>query len=347
MSGSEQARRVAIAGVGAALALATFRAVGDAPDPLLATLSLVFVAFAMGWLGLAWAGLARVPRPGLFLLGWAAACAALLVAVHRTDRAGWLWYRLTGFDVAIAEDLSDWVTLDAAEIARRDPRFSPDPLRPAGLLLRKGTYEFSETVVLPAGVALTVEPGSVLRFGAGRSLVAYGSIQARGTEAEPIVFTARNPWLKWGVVAVVGGGRSRFEHVRVEHARWARVNGLDLPGALSFLESDVDVARSQIANVFGKDALYLRGGRGVVRENLFRDVRRDCLDLDGGSALVQGNRFVDCGDEAIDLSGPYRVEVFGNEILDARGGRIAAGADLEAIRSHNTFGHSGAGAREG
>ena len=342
MLGAEQTRRTAIAGLGAALALATFRAAGAAPKPLLVTLALVFAALALGSLALA-----RAPRPALFLLLWAAVSVLFLAALHRADQAGWLWYRVTGFDVAIDQDLRDRVAPDATEFARRDPRFAPDPLRPGGLLLRKGTWDFTNTIVLPAGVPLRIEPGTTLRFGAGCSLVAYAAIQARGSEAEPIVFTARHPWLKWGVVAVVGGGRSRFEHVRVEHARWARVNGLDLPGALSFLEADLDLSRSEITSVFGKDALYVRGGRLVARENLFRDARKDGLDMDGGSGLVVGNRFVDCRDEAIDLSGRYRLEVVGNEIRDARGGRVAAGADLDAIRSHNTFGRSGAGAREG
>jgi hypothetical protein len=331
-----------VAASGAVLALATFRAAGGAPKPLLVTLGLVFAALAGGTLVLA-----RAPRPALFLVLWAAVSAAFLATVHRADQAGWLWYRITGFDVAIDQDLRGRLVPDAAEFARRDPRFAPDPLRPGGLLLRKGTWDFTETIVLPEGVSLRVEPGTVLRFGAGCSLVAYASILARGTEAEPIVFTARHPWLKWGVVAVVGGGRSRFEHVRVEHARWARVNGLDLPGALSFLDADLEISRSEISSVFGKDALYVRGGRLVARENLFRDARKDGLDVDGGHGLVVGNRFFDCGDEAIDLSGRYRFEVVDNEIRDARGGRVAAGADLDAIRSHNTFGRSGAGASEG
>lgn len=342
MLGREHAGRVAVAAAGAAVALGTFRVAGDAPKPLLLTLALAFAVIALGALVLR-----RTPGPVLLLLLWTALSAGFLGALHRADRAGWIWYRVTGFDVAIDEDLRERVALGAAELVRRDARFAPDPRRAGGLLLPKGVYDVTETIVLPAGVPLRIEPGTLLRFGAGRSLVAYGAIQARGTEAEPIVFTARHPWLKWGVVAVVGGGRSRFEHVRVEHARWARVNGLDLPGALSFLESDVELSRSEIANVFGKDALYVRGGRVVARDNLFHDAYRDGLDVDGGSGLVAGNHFVDCRDEAIDLSGPYRVEVVNNEIRDARGGRVAAGADLDAIRSHNTFGRSDAGAREG
>lgn len=342
MAGGSQAGSVAVAAAGAAVALATFRVAGDAPKPLLLTLALAFAVIALGALASR-----RAPGPALLLLCWAGLCAAFLAALHRADRAGWNWTLATGFETALDEDLRDRVGLAAAELVSRDARFAPDPRRPGGLVLRRGVHDVAETIVVPAGVPLAIEPGTVLRFAAGRSLVAYGPVQARGTAAEPIVFTARHPWLKWGVVAVVGGGRSRFEHVRVEHARWARVNGLDLPGALSFLESDVELSRSEIARVFGKDALYVRGGRVVARDNVVRDAVRDGLDVDGGSGIVAGNRFLDCGDEAIDLSGRYRIEVVDNEILDADGGRVAAGADLDAIRSRNTFGRPDGGARRG
>ena len=342
MLGGEQAGRVAVAAAGVAVALGTFRVAGDAPKPLLLTLALAFAVVALGALALR-----RGPGPAVLLLLWAGLSAAFLGALHRADRAGWNWTLATGLETAIDEDLRDRVALGAAELVRRDARFAPDPRRPGGLVLRRGVHDVPETIVIPAGVPLAIEPGTVLRFGAGRSLVAYDAIVARGTEAEPIVFTARHPWLKWGVVAAVGGGSSRFEHVRVEHARWARVNGVDLPGALSFLESDVELSRSEIVHVFGKDALYVRGGRVVARDNLFRDAVRDGLDVDGGSGIVEGNRFLDCGDEAIDLSGRYRIEVMDNEIRDARGGRVAAGADLDAIRSRNTFGRPDAGAGRG
>ena len=106
------------------------------------------------------------------------------------------------------------------------------------------------------------------------------------------------------------------------------------------IDSDAEIQHAEFRNSFGKDAVYVRGGSVVVKESLFENAYKDGLDLDDGRAQISANRFVDCDDEAIDLSGDYHVEIFGNEILDARGGRVAAGQDLDAIRARNSFGYS-------
>jgi hypothetical protein len=54
---------------------------------------------------------------------------------------------------------------------------------------------------------------------------------------------------------------------------------------------------------------------------------------------VVGNRFVRCGDEGIDLSENRDLAVYGNTILDARGGRLAADVGLEELRRNNTLGY--------
>jgi polygalacturonase len=201
-------------------------------------------------------------------------------------------------------------------------------------------YDFQETVVIPAGVMLTIEPGAVLRFGAGRSLVAYGPVQARGTAAVPIQFTARRKWLKWGAVVVVSSGRSVFEHVRFEHGRWALLDQIEFPGTLSIYGGDVEISNSIFQQTYGKDAVNVREANAVIRNNLVRDAHKDGLDFDGGRGMVFGNVFVDCGDEGIDLAGDYDLQVFDNQIFDSSGGRVEADQGRDVILERNVFGYS-------
>jgi hypothetical protein len=196
-------------------------------------------------------------------------------------------------------------------------------------------------VVFPAGSALTIEPGATIRFGAGCSLVSYSPLIAQGTAAAPIVFTAYNPWFKWGVVAAVDAGHAVFEHALVAHARQAVVNGVDLPGGVSLVNTNVDVRFCRFTEMFGKDALYVRRGNVLIRDNCVQNASKDGLDLDGGSGLVCNNRFVDCGDEGIDLSEDENIEARDNTVLDADGGRVAADHGLDRLRAANTLGYSG------
>jgi hypothetical protein len=106
------------------------------------------------------------------------------------------------------------------------------------------------------------------------------------------------------------------------------------------IRADVEIVQSQFLSAFGKDAVNVRYGNVLIRDNLFRDSQKDCLDLDGGAGEVSHNQFIDCEDEGIDLSENNSIQVFDNVILDSHGGRIAAEENLEQLRSSNTLGYS-------
>lgn len=323
------------------LALAGARLALHVPEPLLVFLGATFLIWSVVFWALFEGGRGSVYRRTALWLGpWLTGVLLGMGLVYRVDRAGWLWFRLTGYNTAWAEDLGADTRLSAAEFLARQPAFEADPRDPSTVVLPAGAHDFAATVILPEGLALSIAPGAVLRFGAGRSLLAFGPVTARGTTAQPIVFTAQHPWLKWGVVGVVGAGPSVFEHVVVEHGRQALVNGLDLVGGLSLLDADAEIAHSAFGPMFGKDAIYVRGGAVDIHDNAIRDAFKDGLDFDGGRGTVRGNRFVDCGDEGIDLSGELDLAVSGNTILDSHGGRIASEAGLDALIQRNELGYS-------
>jgi len=52
-----------------------------------------------------------------------------------------------------------------------------------------GTYIIENTVIVPAGIVLSIEPGTVVLMKDAAELVVYGQLLAEGTEFEPIHFT--------------------------------------------------------------------------------------------------------------------------------------------------------------
>jgi hypothetical protein len=253
-----------------------------------------------------------------WLAVWSLVTISLLGAVYKSDKAGWMWFKLTGYNVTLAENLSDRVNVSAADFVARYPFFSLAPLDSTQLLIESGEHEIDETIVVPQGLSLTIAPGAVLQFGVGCSLISYGPILARGTEAAPVIFTAQNRWRKWGVVGVVRAGKSVFEHVKFEHGRQALVNGINLPGTLSLVETEAEVRHCQFLNLFGKDGANANGGWVVFQHNTFRDCLKDGVDFDGGAGEISHNRFVNCGDEAIDRGEDSHVQIFDNSIAGSK-----------------------------
>ena len=317
--------------------LITLRLIWKVPKPLLLFLAASYAVTALVfWLRHRQTTSVKLGRIAVSLIAWLTISVAVLALVFKVDRAGWLWFRLTGFDTMLAESYPQWEKASAEEFVRR---FSMFELGEEQVILRKGVYEFDETVVVPEGTRLVIEAGTVLSFGAGRSLISYSPVEARGTAEEPIVFTALNPWFKWGVVGVVKTGKSVFEHVLFQHTRSALVNGVRFNGGLSVIESDVEIRHSRFLDAFGKDAVNVQRGHVLIQYNLFRNAYKDGLDLDGGSGEVSYNEFINCDDEGIDLSDNLNVRVFANKVFDRRGGRIGAEANLSEIVSLNTLGY--------
>lgn len=207
-------------------------------------------------------------------------------------------------------------------------------------------YDVNETIVIPTGSLLRIEEGTVLRFGAGRSLISDSPIIARGTEKEPILFTAQNRCFKWGVLSILSDGKSFFQYVKMEHARRALINGTGFPGSLSLIGGETEIVHCQFSDLYGRDAVYVHAGNVVITGSLFADAYKDGVDFDGGVGRISQSDFINCGDEAIDLPGVQDLEVFGNRILDSKGGRIAADTGLAQIRSRNTFGYSSTNRRK-
>jgi hypothetical protein len=271
---------------------------------------------------------------------WIVTTSIVLGVVYRLDRAGWLWFQVSGYDSVLAEDYSEKVNAHIGEFLKNHPIFSLSSQNGNQLILRRGVYDIEETIIIPRGATLTIEPGTVLRFQVGRSLISYGPITARGTTSAPIHFIARHNGLKWGVVGVVGTGRSVFEHVRFENGRRALINEIDFFGALSIINAEAEIASSEFVDLFGKDGVYVHNGNVRIVENRFEDIYKDGLDLDGGTGEISSNRFINSGDEGIDLSNNIDVQVFDNQVLDPKGGRISADVNLEAIIEANTLGFS-------
>ncbi len=334
-------KALAIVTIAVGVALGIAWVVRWVPTRLLMTIGITFATCAViEWI---WMRMNKsaLGKPILKLAtAWMCSTALLLGAGYGFDRSGWVWFRLTGYDLVAAENLLEQVQMTAEGFVGQNAQFTLDPENSRRLILKKSVIEVARTIVVPGGLTLTIEPGTVLRFHPGRSLISYSPVIARGTEREPIVFTAHRPWLKWGAVGVVQADGSEFEHVRIEEGRHAVVNDIEFPGTLSLIGADVKILRSEFRKTHGKDAVYIREARAEVWDNLFRKVGGDGVDFDGGSGLVAQNEFVDCSDEAIDLSGDYKLKVTGNRIFDARGGRIAAEKNLEEIRAQNSFGYS-------
>ncbi|MCG8608553.1 right-handed parallel beta-helix repeat-containing protein [bacterium] len=322
------------------LSLISIQLIWDFPKQLFIAVTLIFLFCSTFF----WLTKRKSPSVGLvhvvqLIAFWLLANGVVFGGVYHVDQAGWNWFQLTGYNVSPSGEYHALIRETPEQCRSRYNFISPDPKDRKRLIIRAADHEIGQTVVIPKGVTLVIEPGARLRFGAGKSLVSYSPIIAKGTSEEPIIFTAKTKLFKWGSVGVVNADNSVFEHVRFEHGRQARINGVEFVAGLTVIGGGVEVRHCRFSDMFGKDALNVQYGRVQIHRNIFENSFKDGLDLDGGSGEVSFNEFVNCGDEGIDLSENLHVRVYNNKILDPRGGRIGADHDLDQIRSLNALGY--------
>ena len=81
-----------------------------------------------------------------------------------------------------------------------------------------GAYIIEDTVIVPAGSVLNIEPGTVVFLTDAASLVVYGQMLADGTETEPIRFTRYGNDTTWKQIMFVEAADSRLVHCIIEYA---------------------------------------------------------------------------------------------------------------------------------
>lgn len=188
------------------------------------------------------------------------------------------------------------------------------------------------------GDRLTILPGTRVYFAPQTSLMVFGEITAKGTAEAPILLTAKEPQLGFGVIAVNGSSQpARFEHVTIEYGNEARIRHIPYSGALSVYNGDLILQNSTIRHNLGEDAVNVKYGglnidhstflnnhdgvdadfaRGVISHNTFSQHRNDAIDLGSATLDVHDNHIESSADKGISVGGDSLIDLRDTEIRD-------------------------------
>jgi predicted outer membrane repeat protein len=124
-------------------------------------------------------------------------------------------------------------------------------------------------VTVPAGATLTIDPGVRVEMAPGRSIFVEGELVARGTEAEPIVFTGRDRGSGpeyWGSLVFQGSSRD---------AVFASLHGY-LSGSIV----------EHCVLEYGRRAIQVKGSSPFITQSTFRHNQTEAsVDIAGGAAM--------------------------------------------------------------
>ena len=158
------------------------------------------------------------------------------------------------------------------------------------LVIPAGEYQLDQDLVLPPETDLAIEAGTTLRLAGGVSLVAFGSLDVRGTADAPVTVTAVDSEQPFGTVAVRGnsGTHCDIRHLHLSHGNEAVVAGIYFSGGLSLYHHDqVRIADSIISDNRADDGLNVKYADVVLEDSRFENNHADQVDLDVCPAIVR------------------------------------------------------------
>lgn len=202
------------------------------------------------------------------------------------------------------------------------------------LRIPRGNYFIAQDVIIPKNTELVIDSGTTFFFGPGASFESRSPITARGERNLPITFRA-NGSEPWGSVRVIGvNATSTFAHTRFVGGKDDYFNGVFSSGMLSLYHTPFNIEESIFENSQGDDAVNIKYGYGIVKNNTFRNTKFDALDLDVTSSVVDGNIFENIGNDAVDMSS-FSPNIMNNRVFGAKDKCLSVGESSSPVIFNN------------
>ncbi|MFA6077299.1 MAG: right-handed parallel beta-helix repeat-containing protein [Candidatus Paceibacterota bacterium] len=191
------------------------------------------------------------------------------------------------------------------------------------------TYIVSDMTV-PTGVILTIEHGAIIKLNGGWDRISVlGTLNANGTDSDPIYFTSindnsvggstgnGNPNISdWAHIVVLGGGTATFDHsiIRYGGANYTGTNIYNSGGTLSI--SNSEISRASIYGVY-----HTSGTTSIENSSIHDNVSYGVYGTGPGNITMNGNTFSNNSNSA----GSFN---FGSGLVVRNSGNSASGSGL-------------------
>ncbi|MEO8620004.1 MAG: right-handed parallel beta-helix repeat-containing protein [bacterium] len=234
-----------------------------------------------------------------------------------------------------------------------------------------GAVRLTQTLKIPAGDTLVIEPGTTIRMAPDVSVISRGLVIARGTAAQPIRVMADSAGTPWGTFSLQGHGAdsSIFTYVEFTTGGGALIDRIEYTGMVNVhrgngsvwdhvyfhdnlrsddsfhaLHSRVHITNSRFLNANG-DAIDFDISTGDIENNQIENSANDGIDLMTSTPKIANNHIWGSGDKGISIGEASRPFIFNNFIDSCLIG-IEVKDRSEPLLLNNRITRNGTGLRE-
>lgn len=223
------------------------------------------------------------------------------------DNAKFFVYRVIGLDQDFYVAISPWPIPDGlspvqelkSTLRENHPAYVYTVGQPHIIFNQDAVVD--EPIVIPAGYNITFKPGIKIDMIKGAFILSYSPVQFLGTETAPIVIqSSDNSARSFSVMQA--GGQSQINHTLFSKLGAFSYKGWNLPGAVNFYESDVDIYNTTFADNSCEDILNIVRSNFDFQHNTIKNTFGDGFDADFCRGTVAHCYFNNTGNDAIDFS---------------------------------------------
>ncbi|MCD4702562.1 MAG: lamin tail domain-containing protein, partial [Candidatus Aegiribacteria sp.] len=154
-------------------------------------------------------------------------------------------------------------------------------------------YVIKGNILIPSGSTVIIEPGVMLRFNEGCSMICQGNLYMEGSPGDSVVFCANMQNEPWGGIALLEPDSrvNTFKYVSISGGTAAYWQGNDYHSVIYASDAEILIENSSFFS--NEDCLYLDGCSVVIRNSDFsgRNKGGSLILYYGKSALIEDTVF--------------------------------------------------------
>jgi len=266
----------------------------------------------------------------------------MAVAVEVPAFARLLVYQLAGVDSLHYAPISDWKAPELDVMDQEGGKFEAanfDFIDQIGneIVIRSGRHILRESLDLPKGHTLIIEPGTHIDLQNGAAIIVRGDVQAIGTSESPIQVISSDKSAS-GFIVLGTGGLSELRSVYFDGLNTINRDGWTLTGGVTFHETELRMYNCSISNSQSEDALNTIRCRlsidrmriantaydgfdadfcsGTITSIYFHNTANDALDFSGSSVIIRDCSIVGAGDKGVSVGENSTVKIVSASVRD-------------------------------
>ncbi len=229
------------------------------------------------------------------------------VRIKVPDNAKFFVYRVLGLDKDFYVSINPWPIPEGlspvqelkSTLRENHPAYVYTPGQPH-IIFNKSVV-IDEPIVIPAGHNITFKPGIKIDIVNSAFILSYSPVQFLGTESAPIVVESSDKSAR-AFSVIQAGGQSQVNHTLFSKLGAFSYKGWNLPGAVNFYESNVDIYHTTFTQNSCEDILNIVRSDFDFQYNTISNTFGDGFDADFCQGTVAHCHFNNTGNDAIDFS---------------------------------------------